>query len=496
MDNNPCLESALDYAQKGMRVIPVPVGGKKPAITGWPSRATTDERVIYDWWKKWPQHNVGVVWGEATGLVDIEWDSEDEKKLLLDIFGGELPPTAQTRSKRGGHLIMKWRPELPGGAVYHHTVGDTTLLCRFGNGGLGAYSLMPPSVHSDGKYEWVLDLDEYPPMEINNAALARLMGKDDLEPEYSPSPGVAREVLLHESIPEGQRDDRLFRFACRVAGRSPNIDDPEEQADLLEMLAVFNEAKCKPPLDDKQIIKIRDSAIKYARQGNEKKVEKTLNERFSEHGLGYTEDGQWLPGEWQHKTIDSDPIEYVLHVPKWIEKTADNTGSVRLSVEEYRSPAKIAAKVQGLTNVVLDDIPGVWPAIWNGHKGDAQRNIPPRRGLKALLLDHTERIEAPPEEIREAVVAQHLLRQFGRVGASKGEVVPKGAKIHTYDNGEVVFQFLGVYEELRYAADEIKRNELSQLCTKVGVSNERINQDRYKRLSLPSLENLRQIARL
>ena len=40
------LESALEYANQGWRVIPILPGSKRPALTRWTEQATTDTATI------------------------------------------------------------------------------------------------------------------------------------------------------------------------------------------------------------------------------------------------------------------------------------------------------------------------------------------------------------------------------------------------------------------------------------------------------------------
>ena len=78
------LEAALSYARKGWQVLPLhsirPDGGctcgnpgcgspgKHPRTQHGVKDATTDEKLIRTWWSRWPDANVGVATGPASGI--------------------------------------------------------------------------------------------------------------------------------------------------------------------------------------------------------------------------------------------------------------------------------------------------------------------------------------------------------------------------------------------------------------------------------------------
>ena len=85
---NPCLTAALDYARRGWPVIPLHTltadgcscrgecssVAKHPRTEHGLKDATTDKETIRRWWQEWPDANVGVVAGAASGLVVLDVD--------------------------------------------------------------------------------------------------------------------------------------------------------------------------------------------------------------------------------------------------------------------------------------------------------------------------------------------------------------------------------------------------------------------------------------
>lgn len=72
-------EQALELARKGFYVFPIVEDGKKPAITGWPHRATTDEETIRKWWAAPNEgRNIGIA-TEPSNLIVVDLDDKNGK---------------------------------------------------------------------------------------------------------------------------------------------------------------------------------------------------------------------------------------------------------------------------------------------------------------------------------------------------------------------------------------------------------------------------------
>ena len=72
-EQNRLLRAALAYAGLGWAVHPLRPRDKRPLLRDWPHKATTDGRVIQDWWVRWPEANIGVACGPS-GLFVIDLD--------------------------------------------------------------------------------------------------------------------------------------------------------------------------------------------------------------------------------------------------------------------------------------------------------------------------------------------------------------------------------------------------------------------------------------
>ncbi len=109
------LDAALAYAKKGWAVLPL--RGKLPAIAKADGGrgvhdATTDTDTIKAWWTKWPDANVGVACGEASGFWTLDIDPRhggDETLAELEELHGQLPATVEQFTGGGGrHILFKF----------------------------------------------------------------------------------------------------------------------------------------------------------------------------------------------------------------------------------------------------------------------------------------------------------------------------------------------------------------------------------------------------
>lgn len=409
--------------------------GKHPVGNAWQTFATDDEDTVSSWFEDEPDANIGLLLGPKSGLVDIELDGPEAIEAWNKLGLGEIWTPTYTAG-RGPHRLFKWQEGLPDAQV-RKVMG---IEFRLGNGGKASQSVIPPSMHYSGKrYEWVSGMS---PDDVELAPipekLLTILWNDD------PAAGTGKRSarrLLYDPVQEGERNNELYRFAVREAFRSgPNLDHPTEQGDLLRKIRMANQFMVKPSLEEPEVTAIFRSAIQFVRKSRaqlhdpvsamevaELVEQPTEDERaeaieahdatgpvggrpskpvqtcavFAESGLSFAEmpgsvdsEPEWWPGEWQLTIVHDDPLTYRLHAPAWKVYTSDGTGDVSLTVDQYRSAAKVAAAVLAATGrVMLDKEPKLWSRIWDGGmkvKDFKSSKTPKTRaavGLKAKLLD-------------------------------------------------------------------------------------------------------------
>jgi len=164
--DRPLARAALEAVGRGWSVVPMhtatagrcscgdpscPAPGKHTHIA-WKRRmreaATTEQ--VRQWWRRWPEANLGVVSGAVSGLVVLDIDPRHaggDSLALFESIHGPVPHTVESLTGGGGqHLYFRH----PGTAVPCRTMAPG--LDLKGDGGL---VICPPSVHLSGRvYVW------------------------------------------------------------------------------------------------------------------------------------------------------------------------------------------------------------------------------------------------------------------------------------------------------------------------------------------------------
>lgn len=241
-------DAAISYAARGWRVFPLAAGTKIPIRdTNGFKDASTDRELISDWWRQWPDSNVGIATGTVSDLVVIDVDPRsggDETLRQLETEHGPLPETVEVLTGGGGrHIFLRH----PGGVVP----------CSAGKLGPGidvkadgGYIVAPPSIHPDThrEYEWEI---EHRPGEVPVASPPTWI-LEGLTTQIQPVRGTP------DRICGGERNKSLTRLAGIM--RRPGMTADE----ILVALLAINEGRCDPPLDVKEVQKIARSVGRYA----------------------------------------------------------------------------------------------------------------------------------------------------------------------------------------------------------------------------------------
>lgn len=150
-------ENALALADIGLRVFPLQAREKKPiAGTHGLTDASCELGQVAAWWKRWPEANIGLVTGAASGCFVLDLDGDVGIESLLDLAArnGRLPATVRQSTGKGGHLLFAWPNSARAGAAeIRNSAG------RIAPGvdvrGEGGYIVAAPSVHPSGRlYAW------------------------------------------------------------------------------------------------------------------------------------------------------------------------------------------------------------------------------------------------------------------------------------------------------------------------------------------------------
>jgi hypothetical protein len=238
------LEPVLSF---GGRIFPIaPRAKTPPLVTDWPRRASCNEDVISRWEKSNPGCNWGVVCGPESKVWVLDVDGERGENSLQSLVEqhGTWEKTLSASTGNGSHFYFKW-PDTD--AIIPNSASKIApgLDVR----GRRGYVVIPPSLHPSGTpYTWTANLHRAPAPPWLLEAVA----------------GVARPVRDPREfgiLPQGRRNDGLFRYAGKLRR------DGGEKEYITSKLLEANRRRCKPPLDDQEVVNIANSIMQYEAGG-------------------------------------------------------------------------------------------------------------------------------------------------------------------------------------------------------------------------------------
>jgi hypothetical protein len=247
------LERALEYLQLGYPVFPVcspKMGrhqhgrsacsspGKRPLV-GWEPYQTRLPTIneLRSWWDRWPLANIGMPTGALSGVVVLDCDSGDARQVAMAEGGLGTTPAVWTGKPGGIHYWLRH----PGETVSNFARRRPGLDFR----GDGGYVLVPPSWHASGaQYRWVEGTAQLAPAPCPPWLLDLLHGGSGSSSSNEDTYGEPLDLdAFLEGIPEGGRDDAIWRYACKLR----NDDVPRRYAEQLIRQAA---RLCRPPFDE------------------------------------------------------------------------------------------------------------------------------------------------------------------------------------------------------------------------------------------------------
>lgn len=147
---NQFLDAALHYASLGWHVFPLAAGLKVPCTAHGVKDATTDDTQIREWWTRWPNANIAVACGAASGIyvVDVDVTATGDVNGLESLKEfPPLPPTIRQDTPRGGFHAFYRTADAPANRNSFRPGIDIR--------GNGYYVVLAPSIHPNGgQYAW------------------------------------------------------------------------------------------------------------------------------------------------------------------------------------------------------------------------------------------------------------------------------------------------------------------------------------------------------
>jgi hypothetical protein len=204
--DDTCLRAALNYLARGWSVVPVAERGKRPMVR-WQTfedRRPT-EAEVRGWFERWPSSNIAVVTGAVSGLVVLDIDMQhggEESLKRLALRNAGLPRSKQQLAGEGATSgkPYSWRKGQAPDEIALAPLPDWLLVSRFGG-------TMPGHPLSYWR------------------------------------------TLVREGVSEGERNATIASFSGHLLWHGV---DPEV---TLELMLVWNRMRCRPPLDDEEVIR-------------------------------------------------------------------------------------------------------------------------------------------------------------------------------------------------------------------------------------------------
>jgi len=256
------IRAALWYTEHGFPVFPIHClrngvcacskrdcahPGKHPRTIHGFLDATTDPKRVTEWWTKWPDANIAIATGAASGLLAIDIDPRnggDVSWEALTFKYGRPPDTAEQLSGGGGRHIFFRDAGVP---VPKELAPGIDVKSS------GGYIIVAPSVHPSGrKYAWdgiagreaLLSVAPVPEWLLSLFAGTR-------------SGAHRSSVADNDKWPQGERNNRLTSLAGSMRHRG--MSQQSIEAALLEE----NQRRCEPPLLEAEIRQIAQSIASY-----------------------------------------------------------------------------------------------------------------------------------------------------------------------------------------------------------------------------------------
>jgi hypothetical protein len=228
---------------------------KTPLVKNWQNLATQDPRQIREWFRQWPNANIG---GSTDNLIVVDVDKRhggEETFAALDDLEG-FPETATTNTQGGGRHLFYVGPDgkpLKGG---NNKLGKgIDIKAR------GGYVLLPGSTIEGRVYTranespiafappWIIDQLKAPRVKTD-AAGKRLVEEDDTAVQ------LATDWMLKHAPTayDGEIDDTTFKVSARL------YDFGCSQATVFELVSEWDETHCFPQNNPDRLPVVVESA--------------------------------------------------------------------------------------------------------------------------------------------------------------------------------------------------------------------------------------------
>jgi putative DNA primase/helicase len=341
---------AKQLHKNGYQPIPVEPRSKGTKIKGWSKYST--EKISADqldqWIEDYPNHNIGIVCGPASGVVCIDIDADlsiPEHKTAWEKLKSFLPKSP----------IEKIGSKLPCG-LFKYT-GEKSESFRIAGKtfieilGPGKQTVTPPSIHpttnKEYRYTSTGSLDDVAAEDLPEIPADFIEQIRALVSEYDESGHKSDSTKEPSSegpteFPDTTRNTTL----TRIAGALRHLG---MQSDILETaLTALNLVHCRPPIEDHEVIRIAKSISGYPSENDWKTPGELPNVYPNVPSL----DPEMIPEALRESIcgIASDlqvPTEMIL-MPTLVCLGSLNGSSVQLRPDRYNNGWLVSTNLSGI----------------------------------------------------------------------------------------------------------------------------------------------------
>jgi hypothetical protein len=147
---SPFASVALALWERGYSIVPLEPGDKAIKLPGWQRYCKERaNRATLEMWLDWPERNIGLALGPASGVIALDFDYDrDGKHAEIIKTIGDSP--AKKRGVKGFTAFYRFSNQR---SVKYGIGGDSVLEVL----STGRQTVLPPSIHPDTKqpYEWL-----------------------------------------------------------------------------------------------------------------------------------------------------------------------------------------------------------------------------------------------------------------------------------------------------------------------------------------------------
>ena len=262
----PDLATAAEHlGASEVPVFPCVAGGKRPLTVHGFQDSSADTDVIRSWWQRWPDANIGVPTGSASGVDVVDVDVHDTGSGYA----------AFEHARRAGLVEgWAWLVRTPSGGLHAYFLRTSAIEQRSWQvpsqhidfRGDGGYIIVPPSgvTGDDGvtrSYQQIAVAEYHQPRPVDASGLRGFLDppRPMRPPLDVPAMGTHPDKLTAwvASRPEGARNGGLFWAACRMA---------EDGHDLSIATSMLGEAAYSAGLPEREALATIRSAYRRAAQ--------------------------------------------------------------------------------------------------------------------------------------------------------------------------------------------------------------------------------------